>query len=273
MPVANRPVILRNMEYLHAHGFGEIVVNTHHHADQLTGFLRSHPLPGVRVDLRVEPKILGTGGGIRNTADFWSRDPFVVMNGDVLTDLDLTRALAHHLRTRPMATLILHDQPPYNKIRVEGGRIVDIPRDYGKEGFAFTGIHILEPGVLDHIPEGFSDIVDCYRDLIGSGLEIGCFVSRGHYWRDIGSLADYFRANRELAQAPFVLGEGSDMHPSARWKDWAVVGERCRIEQGAEIAGSILWDEVRVRAGVRLKDCVVTSGCVVDRDCTGAVLL
>jgi NDP-sugar pyrophosphorylase family protein len=272
MPVANRPVILRNMEYLRAHGVMEIVVNTHHHAAQLTDFLRLHHPPGMRVDVRVEPQILGTGGGIRNTADFWGKDPFIVINGDVLTDLDITKAYDHHLRTRPLATLILHDQPPYNKIRVDEGRVLDIPKSYGKDGLAFTGIHIMDPEILNYIPEGFSDIVDCYRNLIGSGKDIGCFVSRGHHWCDIGNLPDYFRANRDLAYGPFTLGPASVMHPAAKWKDWAVVGEKCRIEEGAEISRSILWEEVCVSAGVKVKDCVVTSGCIVEKDCSGAVL-
>jgi NDP-sugar pyrophosphorylase family protein len=272
VPVANRPVILRNMEYLRAHGVGEIVVNTHHHAPQLTEFLSLHRPPGMRVEVRVEPEILGTGGGIRNTADFWGKDPFVVINGDILTDIDITEAYREHLRTRPPATLILHDQPAYNKIRVEGGRITEIPKAYGKEGLAFTGIHIMEPEILVHIPEGFSDIVDCYRALIGSGTEIGSFVSRRHYWRDIGNLPDYFEANRELARGPFTLGAGSEMHPSAGWKDWAVIGENCRLGEEVEISRSILWEGVSVRAGVKVTDCVVTSGCTVEQDCSNAIL-
>jgi mannose-1-phosphate guanylyltransferase len=272
MPVANRPVILRNMEFLAAHGIRDIVVNTHHHSDQLSEFLRLHRPPGMRVDVRVEPRILGTGGGIKNTADFWSKDPFVVMNGDILTDIDIRRACEAHTKTRSMATLILHDRPPFNKIRVDGDRIVDIPKDYGKEGLAFTGIHIMEPEILAHIPEGFSDIVDCYRHLIGSGAIIGSFVSGDHYWRDIGNLTDYVEANRELSDGPLTLGEGSEMHPSASWMDWAVIGERCLIEERAEISRSILWEDVRIRPGVKVTDCVVTSRCVVEKDSTGAIL-
>jgi NDP-sugar pyrophosphorylase family protein len=272
MPVANRPVLLRNMTYLREHGVEEIIVNAHHHAGQVLDFLVRNPLPGVKVDVRVEAEILGTGGGIRNTADFWGSDPFIVLNGDILTDLNLARALDRHLEKRPPATLVLHDQPPYNKIKVRGDRITDIPREYGSEGLAFTGIHIMEPEILSYIPVGFSDIVDCYRKLIAAGEMIGSFVSSGHSWRDIGNLPEYVRANRELAHGPFIMGPGSEWDPSARWLDWAVIGENCRIEKMSEITRTILWDGVRVKAGVRVTDCVVTSRTVVEKDCSGAVI-
>lgn len=274
MPVANRPVILRNMEYLERHGVREIIVNAHYHAAQLIDFLGSRTIPGVRVEVRVEPEILGTGGGIKNTADFWSKEPFIVLNGDILTDIDITAAVEQHLKKRPLATLLLHDQPPYNKIRLdESGSVSEIPEVYGREGFAFTGIHIMEPELLPHIPgPGFSGIIDTYRELIRAGGKIGSSVCRGHYWRDIGNLADYVRANRELAPEPFTIDSGCEVHHSARWVDWAVVGENCRLENGVEISRSILWEGVSVRAGVKVADSVITSNRVLDKDCKGAVL-
>jgi mannose-1-phosphate guanylyltransferase len=191
MPVANRPVLLRNMEYLQAHGVEEVVVNAHHLAAQVVAFIRSNPLPGMRAEVRVEEEILGTGGGIANTADFWSTEPFFVVNGDILSDIDLTRAMEHHRGSGYPATLILHDRPPYNKIRLDpSGCVAEIPHHYGGDGWAFTGIHILEPEILDHIPKGvFSDIVDCYRSLIRSGRGIDACLSRGHRWCDIGTLS------------------------------------------------------------------------------------
>lgn len=258
MPVANRPVLERNIEYLTRHGVTEIVVNVHHHPEQMLSFLSRGSFQA-RIETRVEPEILGTGGGIRNTAGFWDRESFVVMNGDILTDIDLTRAYEQHRKTRPLATLILHDHEPFNKIRIDGfGRITDIPRAYGPEGLAFTGIHILEPEILSHIPEGFSDIVDCYRRLMDAGKTILSCVSRDHAWHDIGGLPDYVRANHELAPAPFTIGPGCDIHPSARLRDWAVIGENCRLEEGVEISRSVLWDGVKVREGVRVADSVVT---------------
>lgn len=258
MPVANRPVLERNIQYLIRQGVTEIVVNIHHHPEQILSFLENGHFEA-RVETRVEPEILGTGGGIRNTAGFWDRDPFVVMNGDILTDIDLTRAYEQHRKTRPPATLILHNHPPFNKIRIDGaGRITDIPRVYAERGLAFTGIHILEPEILDHIPEGFSDIVECYRLLMNAGKTIRSCVSRSHVWHDIGSLPDYLRANRGLAPEPFTLGPGCEIHPSVKLSEWAVVGANCRLERGCEISKSVLWDGVRIPERAKVADSVVT---------------
>ncbi|MEW6668534.1 MAG: NDP-sugar synthase [Thermodesulfobacteriota bacterium] len=258
MPVANRPVLERNIDYLIRHGVTEIVVNVYHHVEQLLSFLKAGAFQA-RLETRVETEILGTGGGIRNTAGFWDPEPFVVMNGDILTDIDLTRAYEQHKRTRPLATLILHDHRPFNKIQIDRrGRIMDIPRAYGPEGLAFTGIHILEPEILPHIPVGFSDIVDCYRRLMDDGQAIRSYLSMGHSWHDIGSLPDYVKANRELAPEPFTIGPGCDIHPSVKLMDWAVIGANCRLEEGVEISRSVLWDGVRVREGVSVADSVVT---------------
>jgi NDP-sugar pyrophosphorylase family protein len=258
MPVANRPTLAWNIEYLIRHGVTEIVVNVHHHTEQMLSFLQSSHFQA-RIEIRVETDILGTGGGIRNTIGFWDHEPFVVMNGDILTDTDLTAALEQHKKTRALATLILHDHPPFNKIRIDAtGRITDIPRAYGPEGLAFTGIHILEPDILPHIPEGFSDIVDCYRRLMNEGRSILSYVSRGHGWHDIGSLPDYLRANRALAPELFTVGPGCRIHPAVKFMDWAVIGANCHLEKGAEISRSVLWDGVRVAEERKVADCVVT---------------
>jgi len=258
MPVANTPVIARAIEYLKRHGVTGIIVNAHHHHQRVVQYLETVSF-GLKIHVRVEPEILGTGGGIRNTAGFWDREPFVVINGDILTDIDLTGAYEAHRKFRPLATMILHDQPPFNKIRIDdAGNITDIPREYGPDGLAFTGIHILEPDILPCIPDGFSDIVDVYRGLMDAGKAVRSHVSRGHRWYDIGSLPDYVRANRELALQPFAVGPRCDIHPSVKLTDWAVIGEDCRIEEGAEIARAILWEAVLIGRGVRVADSVVT---------------
>jgi mannose-1-phosphate guanylyltransferase len=263
MPVVNEPVIARNIAYLKSHGVTEIIVNAHHHHEQLLEYLISIPF-GVKIDVRVEPEILGTGGGIRNTIDFWDREPFIVLNGDILTNIDLMKAYQHHKEARPLATLILHDRSPYNKIKIDAhGKIAEIPRAYGPDGLAFTGIHIIEPALLPRIPEGFSDIIECYRGLIEARQSAGTYISEGHYWHDIGNMADYIRANRELAVESLSIGPGAEIDPSVKFRDWAVIGKDCHLERGVEIRRSILWEGVTVKERVKITDSVVTSGCVV----------
>jgi mannose-1-phosphate guanylyltransferase len=274
IPVGNRPLIDRDILYLKDFGVNEIVVNAHHHSRQVAGHIQGETDFGIPIRLRVEPEILGTGGGIKNVRDFWNKDPFIVMNVDILTNIGLEEALETHRNSGNLATLILHDDPCFNKISIDRNlRILDIPPGYppGKTGrFAFTGIHIMDPEILEHIPEEeFSDIVDCYRRLIGSGAPLGAHISRGHDWRDVGTVESYVLANREaLGSHSFLVAPGCRKHPSVRLRDWAVIGPRTTLEEDVEIRRSILWDRVRVKKGRRVMDSVVTSSMVVEHDLT-----
>lgn len=274
VPVVNRPIMGRIIEYLKGHGVSRIIVNAHHHYRQILNYLDGGRPFGLKIEVRVEPEILGTGGGIRNTADFWDDEPFIVINSDVLTNIHLGRAYEHHRRSERLATLILHDWGPYNKISTDPhGDIARIPHSYVSRGLAFTGIHILEPALLSHISgTGFSDITDCYRDLILSGKPINSYVSEGHYWYDIGDRAGYVRANRELSERPFDTGPGCRVDPSAGLEEWVVVGQDSRIEKNARVRRSILWDHVTVREGVRVLDSIVTSSLDVKHDLVDEIL-
>ncbi|MBK5102247.1 MAG: NDP-sugar synthase [Desulfobacteraceae bacterium] len=272
IPVANRPLIDRTIEYLKAHGVTEIVVNAYHHHQQIVRHLDGGKPFKIPIEVRVEPEILGTGGGIKNTGDFWGADPFIVINGDILTDIDLVKAYEAHKKNRGLATLILHDYRRFNKIRVNSSsRITAIPHKSPPDRtgtLAFSGIHIIEPELLDSIPEGvFSDIIDCYRKLIDSGLEIKAQAAKNHYWRDIGTIKSYVLANREsLAENPVLIAPGCRIHSAAKLMDWAVVGKDAYIEEGAEITRSILWEGVRVKKGIRVIDSIVTSSMEVSSD-------
>jgi NDP-sugar pyrophosphorylase family protein len=268
MPVANRPILTWCVDYLRNYGCSEIILNAHHHQEQVVDYVRQHPPHGVKTEVRVEPEILGTGGGIKNVEDFFGREPFVVMNVDILTDIDLQEAVHRHGSSGALVTLLLHDCAPYNQIEVdEDGNITEIGKTPHNGRLAFTGIHIIDPRVLAVIPAGgFSDIITCYRNLIRDGEPVNAYVSRNHYWRDIGSVTPYMEANRDFAARPFLIGDGCRIDPSARIEDWAVIGDGCRIEEGASIRRSVLWEGVEVKAGIGVRDSVVAAETKVTTD-------
>jgi len=269
VPVVNRPMIERVIEYLKGYGTEGIVVNTHHHYNQIVDYLDGGKPFDLKIDVRVEPEILGTGGAIKNTEGFWDDEPFIVFNSDILTDIDLGPAYETHRKSKGLVTLILHDREPYNQISIDySGKITDIAPGNDPGRLAFTGIHIIGPELLSHIPEeGFSNIIDCYLTLIRSGKEIRYHITEGHYWSDIGTVNSYKQVNKDLLdQTGFSIAAECQIAPSATLRDWAVVGERTTLEESVEIRGSILWDGVRVRQGRRVVDSVVTSDRTVDRD-------
>jgi len=268
MPVANRPMLAWSIDYLKNHGCTEIILNAHHHSEQVVDYVRQRPSHRVKAEVRVEREILGTGGGIKNVEDFFGREPFVVMNVDILTDIDLQEAVHRHGSSGALVTLVLHDCVPYNQIELDKDlNITDIGKTAHNGRLAFTGIHIIDPRLLALIPAGgFSDIIACYRQLIRDGEPVKAYVSRNHYWRDIGSLAQYMEANRDFAAEPFLIGDGCRIDPSARLDDWAVIGDGCFIEEGASIRRSVLWEGVEVKAGISIRDSVVTDCAKVETD-------
>ena len=275
MPVGNRPMIDRVIEYLKRCNIDELIVNAHHQKEQLVAHLDNGRPFGLNIRVKVEPKILGTGGGIKNTEGFWDDKPFVVINGDILTDIDLARAYEAHQRAGNLVTLILHDCEPFNQILInERLDIMDIASKASPDRLAFTGIHIIEPKILSHIPKDrFYNIIDCYQKLIREGSPIRAYVSKEHYWRDVGTIESYFLANREVLQENTILsGPGCRIHDSATLKEWAVIGNDTKLEEGVEIRRSVLWERVRVKKRVRVIDSIVTSSKEVREDLVGQVL-
>lgn len=273
IPVAGRPLIDRTIDYLESYGVEEIVVNAHHLYPQMLAHLeRPRRIP---IHVVVERRILGTAGGIKNAERFWDHRPIIVINGDVLTDLDLSRAWDAHHRSGALATLVLHDCPPFNQIRAaECGRIQDIAAHSAPGRLAFTGIHVLRPSILDHVPSGrFADIIEVYRHCLRQGERLQGHVAEGITWADLGTVDRYLEANREaLGDRRFYVGPSAQVHHTAQLEQWAVIGRDCWIERGAVVARSVLWEGVRVMAGCRVQDSAISSGRCVEHDLIGATL-
>ena len=275
MPVGNVPIIDRIIEYLKTYGISELVVNAHHHHGQIVEHLNGGRPFNINIDVRVEPDILGTGGGIKNTEDFWDNAPFIVMNSDILTNINLRNAYEAHQRSGSLATLILHDQPPFNQIKIDDQKnITHIAEENLANRLAFTGIHIIDPKLMARIPENvFSNIIHWYRELIGEGTPPKAYISEGHEWRDIGTVESYVLANKEaLHGKSFLRSPDCRIDSSAVLKDWAVIGNKTVLEQGVEVCRSIIWEKVKVKKGVRIVDSIVTSSKDVKHDLIDGIL-
>lgn len=277
VPVVNKSMIDRTIELLALHGIQEVIINAHHQSHKITDYLRRRDSSGVRIEVRVEEEILGTGGGIKNTQDFWDEAPFIVINGDIVTDINLKEVYAYHQRRGNLVTMVLHDFPAYNKLRIDGDmNILSLGLTTGGKGtLAFTGIHVIDPEALDFIPENARcNIIDCYRKLIERKEPVGAYVATGHRWVDIGTVEEYIRANFDLlASDKIALGRDCSINPEASLDEWAVLGNRCSVERGAIVRGSVLWNDVTVREGVRVVDSVVTSGVTVEEDLVGVTAI
>jgi aminoglycoside/choline kinase family phosphotransferase/GTP:adenosylcobinamide-phosphate guanylyltransferase len=231
-PILGRPLIDVVIRRLQSAGCEAVIINTHHLAHLIDEFISAQAY-STSVATRYEPAILGTGGAIKNVEDFWDDKPFLVINGDIFTNIDLEEVYRFHLNHKHLVTLVLHDYPQFNHVWVDSsdhisgfGHTAPCP-PVGLESargtlgptdarqLAFTGIHVLDPQVLSFIPNGtFCNIIDAYCEIIHQGLTIKGFIARNHYWHDIGTITGYQAATRDaLALEAFgsVISEvGSD---------------------------------------------------------------
>ncbi|UCF94407.1 MAG: phosphotransferase [Desulfobacterales bacterium] len=199
--VAGRPLLDIILQRLQAAGCEAVVINTHHLPHKIEAFVAGQQY-GLAVSTRYEPTILGTGGAIKNVADFWNDRPFMVINGDICTNIDLKAVYDYHCAHPDPATLVLHDYPEFNFVSVDQDGFItgfyDPPAAAGTR-LAFTGIQVLDPEVLERIPSGvFSSSIDAYRSLMAQGRGLRAFVPEGAYWKDIGTPARYQEAVREI---------------------------------------------------------------------------
>ncbi len=293
-PILNRPLLQYTFDYLNRFDIKRVILNTHHLASQLEDFVRTERRwRAFKIQTRFEPMILGPGGGIGNTRDFWSSDPFLVLNGDIVTDIDLHQALNFHQSHDGPATLILHDYPEFNQISADAqGRIRDFRLESGR-GLAFTGIHLLKKEVFDFLPRsGAYDIIPVYHQMIQKGIPVRAYISQNHYWRDMGTPKSYLKVHGELLcfptpplrlasspSPPFNNGGMGKIliHPEARiekdvvFSGWACIGKGCLLKSGCRIQNSVLWENVVVESGVSVSESIVGNKVHVGRPLSGEV--
>lgn len=280
-PILNRPLLGITFNYLSHFSIQRAILNTHHLAPQMENFVQTQKKywPS-EIKTRFEPEILNTGGGISNIRDFCRSDPFVVINGDILTDIDLQQVIEFHQSHKGPVTLVLHDYYEFNNITVDGqGRIREFRKTDG-QGLAFTGIHILGQDLFNHLPPtGSYAIIPIYQQMIREGIPIWAYVSKGHYWRDIGTPQSYLRVHEELLASPSLSSffikkklERILIHPEARiekgveFSGWACLGKGCYLKTGCHIHNAVLWKDVIVESGISISESILSDGVQAARD-------
>ncbi len=201
-PLGDKSLLERTIERLIGAGCQAIMINTHHLADCIEKRLSQLAFP-IPVLTRHEPQILGTGGALKNIADFWGDEPLLVVNADIDTDLDFADIYQHHLANQCEVTMALHHCPPYNNVVVNKSDFITDFLDYRQRQvtssdsklMAYTGIQVVDPMVANLIRPGQQiDIITIYRDGLQNGMKIKAYRPSKLRWHDIGTAQGYRQA-------------------------------------------------------------------------------
>src|SRR5580698_6749412 len=300
LPMANRPMMEHVVNLLRQHGFEDIVVTVAFMANAIRSYFGDGSEFGVRMVYATEETPLGTAGSVRNARDELD-ERFVVISGDVLTDIDLTALVEHHESKGAVATIALKavDNPLEFGIvitREDGSieRFLEKPT-WGQvfSDTINTGIYVLEPEIFDFIPDGRA--VDFSEEVFPAVLEaekaLFGYVAGG-YWEDVGTLDAYLRSHQDILDEnvavqisgfslrPGVwLGKGAELDPTAEVRGPVIIGDNChigasgvlgsysviganaRIGDNASLERTVIHDNAFLGAGVRLDGCVLGRSC------------
>jgi mannose-1-phosphate guanylyltransferase len=291
LPLAGRPHVAYVIDWLVRHGVDDVVVSCGHLAEGMRRAVAELE-PGVKIRYAEEPDARGTAGAIRFAEDMLG-DRFLVLNGDVLCDLDLSALIEQHQRTGARATIALYpveDPTGYGLIhRHEVGEITEFlekPRPEQIDTDEINaGAYLLERSVLDYIPPDRAVSIEreVFPELIGDGLY---GIRLEGYWIDIGTPERYLEANWDILEGrvktvvgeqldgPMMVGEGCEISPDAELRAPCVIGRNSIIESAAVIERSVLLDDCTIREGARLANSILSGGVTVEAgaELDGAVL-
>lgn len=292
VPLRNRPFMGYMLDFLRSGGLDGAVLSLGYLPDPIQDYLSTCDLNGFSVDYAVEDRALGTAGGIRNAREFLDGGPLVVVNGDVLSGMDLRKAIDRHQNTDALATITLtsvEDPTAYGLVEVDHDmlvhRFIEKPSyDDVSTNLVNAGIYVLEPEVLDMIPAGREVSIEreIFPEVQARG-KLRAHVSSS-YWRDIGTPRSYLAASHDMLSGAVGVGEDFDyldvdvsarigesvrlLPPVAVARDSEIsagatiggrtsIGAGCRIGRNAVVEGSVLLDGVEVEANAVVRGSII----------------
>ncbi len=277
VPVLDRPVMEHILDLLERHGFDEVIANLHYFPDSISEHF------GDRLSYHYEEELLGTAGGVRACREFFGSEPFLVISGDALTDIDLTALVARHRDAGGIATLsvkkvsdtreygvVLHDRDG----RITGFQEKPAPEE-ALSDLGNCGIYVFSPEIFDYFPE--QPFADWAKDVFPALLEndVPFYIHEvAEYWNDVGSLGElrqgtfdalagklHLEIVGEVLAPGVTVADGSVLPADAEVEAPAWIGRDVEIGKGVRITGPVvLGDRARVGDGAQLRSSIVFPG-------------
>lgn len=209
LPIHGKPLLQLILNQLRSRGFDKIVVNAHHHAEQIKAFIEQFPhRREFELYFSYEPMILDTGGGIKKMLSFFPGDnPILVHNVDILSACDLKQIMAHHLSQQADATMVLHSNPTDRSLAFDTNlRLLgrsDTVQNRDCQHFGFCGIQVVQPHLFHAEKEPRFYSIDLYIRAAQHNQKIIGYPITGVYWRDIGRPEDVHAAEEDILSGRF----------------------------------------------------------------------
>jgi NDP-sugar pyrophosphorylase family protein len=309
VPFLNKPFLLYQIEILRRAEILDITLSLNYQPHKIEQILGDGSDYGVNLQFITEPLPMGTGGAFKYACDS-IRETTVVLNGDILTDADVSDIIKFHRKQQAEITIALasvENPTGYGLVETdETGKVLlfrekpkpeDIARLETKNINA--GIYVLEPGILDVIPKGVNTSFEynIFPDLLSRQKSFYAYILDGCYWRDIGTPQSYLDAhhdffegkikrleieytanNSDIAHTAIVdkssiVGEDCIIKPNARIIN-SVIGAGVHIEEKALIENSVIWSHARISSAAHIENAVIGRSCYIGRNVSigGAVL-
>src|SRR5688572_2838796 len=260
LPIGSEPLARRILRWLGNAGVRDAVLNLHHLPHTLTGAIGDGSDIGMRVRYSWEVPVLGSAGGPRRALPLLEgageERPFLIVNGDTLTNVDITSLVAAHRKSGAMVTMAVLpnvDPQKYGGVTADGqGRFTGfVPRGTSQGSFHFIGVQVVDPRAFASVSASVpSEVRQLYTSLVAQDPEgIRLFRTEAEFM-DIGTPADYLNTALAIAEREHL----------------PLAGARSRIHVSARVERSVLWDDVAVEEGAMLRECVVADGVVVPAD-------
>lgn len=267
VPLANRPMMEHVIRLLAKHGFEDVVVTLQFLPTVITNYFGDGEGWGVRIKYVTEESPLGTAGGVLN-AERHLDNPFVVVSGDALTDIDLADAAGFHRENQAAVTIVLKKVPNPLEFGIvitdENHRIVKFLEKPGW-GQVFsdtinTGIYIIEPEMLDFIPDDrpYDFAKELFPDLLEKEYPLFGYVADG-YWCDVGNLEQYVGSHKDILDGLVEIEI-----PGHRMDENVWIGDGVELDDSVELSGKVLiGNHVKVEGSTKLREYTVLGNNVV----------
>lgn len=278
VPIGNQPFLVRQILALKEAGIKNIALSLNYQPTKIVEMIGDGSRYGVNLIYIVEPAPMGTAGAYKFAAND-SKETTLVLNGDILTDIDLLAVIDQHRNLKAEATIVLTsvDNP-------SAYGLVEFNQDFGVHRFIEkptleeiaklnlntinAGIYILEPTVLDLIPtdEKYSFEYQLFPALLANESPFFAFVAENYYWLDIGTPQRYLQANLDLIDGKIIssvefdnnliVGENSLIKKGANVSR-SVIGDNVTIEENAVVENSVIWSNAKIGANTKIIDSVI----------------